>query len=381
MQASLPCSLLFGMAVGLLLCGPAYAREIPQCRLDAAMTAEVKQVVESAVATFKLLGRDLGIESVAVNPSSPGSGAGVLKVYIVRDAAADAVTAQGCLVRPPRSGEKFDAMSVQGGCVVVATEQAEIRCSAGAVALFGDVGRRSGQVNPSLLYVMAHELGHLRQRRVGEYSGRTERIDLSLKVDAKLEALRQACDPSSARHEEEADAMAVDVLARLLPAPPYRERVFSERGSMYWNVDRLSLSADAWQRSTLERETMDQGTVHPAFVPTEFPTPPSKINANSKRFMCDVLTKRKGIVLHPLKSVSHPPLEQRLRRIAEVLRPIAEGLPATGAAEEFKPIARLQEGVSPILLHMYRETGVYLEKLHDRICTMANAPTSQQMCN
>ena len=93
-----------------------------------------------------------------------------------------------------------------------------------------------------------------------------------------------------------------------------------------------------------------------------------------------MLKKRQGAVLYPGKSVTHPPLEERLRRIAEALEPVATRLPATGAQRDFEPIARLQQDVSPILTHMYRETGVYLEAVQASICTIVNAPAPEASC-
>jgi hypothetical protein len=231
-----------------------------------------------------------------------------------------------------------------------------------------------------LLYVLSHELAHVYQRRIGEYEGRAERIELGLDTANKIKILREACDPASTRREEEADAISIQIIVSLLRASPYREPVFSERGSFYWNVDLLAAASDTWRKTALEREFISQPKVHASFIPTEFPTPPRTIDAHAKRFVCDVLTKRKGAISYPSKSVTHPPLEQRLRRIAEALRPIAETLPNSGAQQDFLPLAHLQQDVSPIFTQIYRETGVYLEALQDRICTMVNGPKPYASC-
>jgi len=170
-------------------------------------------------------------------------------------------------------------------------------------------------------------------------------------------------------------------LTRLLAGPPYREPVFSERGSLYWNIDLLAVATDAWRKAALEREFMSQPAIHASFNPTEFPTPAATIQRNAKRFVCDVLTKRRGTILYPGKSATHPRVEQRLQRIAEALTPIAKGLPATGAARDFEPVARLQGDLSPIFTHIYRETGAYLEALQVQICTAANAANPQASCH
>ena len=91
--------------------------------------------------------------------------------------------------------------------------------------------------------------------------------------------------------------------------------------------------------------------------------------------MCDVLTRTKGSIYHPLKSLTHPPVEQRLRRIAEALQPIAKTLPDNAAQRPFTTVARLQTDLGPIFTQIYRETGVYMEAVQDSICTKVNAPT------
>ena len=120
---------------------------------------------------------------------------------------------------------------------------------------------------------------------------------------------------------------------------------------------------------------MSQPEVHKTFGPTEFPTPTATVKSNARRFVCDVLTKTSGSIYHPLKSLTHPPVEQRLRLIAEALQPLAKELPDNSAQRQFEPIARSQTNLSPIFTHMYRETGAYMEAVQGSICTQVNAPT------
>jgi hypothetical protein len=223
--------------------------------------------------------------------------------------------------------------------------------------------------------VLAHELGHLYQRQSGEYSGRTEVIDLKGDRAAKLAQLQASCDPTSVQQEQEADELALDVLKLTLGKPPYREITFSERGSVYWNIDLLALASDRWMEASLQREFISRPKLHPSFEPTEFPTPQETVKKNARRFVCDVLSKHSGRIFYPGKSTTHPPVEQRLRRIAEVLRPVAASLPNAGGSTPFAPVARLQSDLSPIFTQIYRETGVYLEAEHNEVCTIVNAPT------
>jgi hypothetical protein len=376
-----PSVLLAAAAAGIFLALPARAsKAVPACRLDNSLAPIVADTLGRAVAAYRAVGKELPIDTISVNPATPSAGTKALNVYVVQDAAQGSVSTQGCATEAVGKGEPLDATSVRGGCVVVAVDRMEMRCSAAAVRLFANVGERPDRASPALLYVLAHELAHLYQRRLGEYAGRTERIELKWDATTKLQTLRDACDPALTKREDDADAMSVQVLAHLVAAPPYREPLFSERGSLYWNIDQLALASDAWHKAALETEFISQPKLHPSFVPTEFPTPRATVERNARRFVCEVLTKRQGAVLYPGKSVTHPPLEQRLRRIAEALEPVATRLPETGAQRDFKPIARLQQDVSPILTHMYRETGVYLEAVQASICSIVNAPVPEASC-
>jgi hypothetical protein len=213
-----------------------------------------------------------------------------------------------------------------------------------------------------------------------EYAGRVETIDLAQPQSAKLEILQDSCEPGLTAAEEEADRLAVQVLAALVPEPPYRERVFSEKGSMLWAVDQLNMAANQWRKATLEREFISQPTPHKSFVPTTFPTPVATIDDNAKTFVCDVLTGTTGVVNYPGKANTHPVLEVRMQRVAEALRLLAADLPGIRTDQEYQSISVLQEQLSDILTFMYRETGVYLEAVQGAICTRVNSDDPLDEC-
>jgi len=359
--------------------GAAPAR-IPACRFDGDSNELVREAASRAVSSFKVIGRALPFDAVVVNPQSPPSD-GVLAVYVVRDASADQVDRLGCARSSSHFGTKaLDALSVRGGCLVSPQRLNEIRCSAAAVSAFMGPDTQGRPSSPALLYILAHELAHIHQGRRGEFAGRVERIALDQSCDAKLRQLRDGCMPGLVRKEEEADAIAVDVLKRLLVTAAYRERTFTERGSMYWNIDRIRLAAARWEQQAQEGASAAV-TLHSAFEPTEFPTPSVKVTAAARQFVCDVLNRRTGEVLYEVRPSTHPPAEQRLRRIVEALQPIAEALPETGGSRDFKVVAQLQQSVSPILAHIYRETGVYYASLHSQICAMVNLESAGRDCH
>ena len=361
-----------------ILLGPtgawASGTDIPPCRLDGGSSKVVYETLTRSAAAFKNISKELPLGEVRVNQQA-ATGNRILAAYVVTDANANGIDKAGCPIGPLRNDTPLDTLSVRGGCVLVAIEEMEIRCSANAVRVFGQIGQREGRANPALLYVLSHELGHLHQKRLGEYAGRAERFELGRSRATKLKELQDSCDPTSQRMEADADAMAVAVLIRHLSDSPYREPLYSNRGSFYWNIDQLALASDAWETASLEREFISRPTVHRSFVPTSFPTPKATVVANARRFVCDVLTTRSGTLYYPGKSLTHPPVEQRLRRIAEALEPIAKKLPDNSKQRQFEAVARLQTDLSPILTHIYRETGVYLEAVQASVCTMVNAAT------
>jgi hypothetical protein len=351
----------------------AHAQAIPACRMDTTATVLVAETVNRAAQAYRELGKTMPFDKVMVNPKVPPPDGRSLAIFIVIDANAEGVGPNGCPVRPVARDEPLDRLSVRGGCVVAGPEMLEIRCSARAVALFGTIGDRQGRANPALLYVLGYELGHLHQRQVGEYEGRAARIDLTQPKEVKLKALQTSCEPASTKREEEADALAVEIMKRLLSKPPYREPLFSEQGALLWSVDQLVLAANAWQKASLELEFISQPPVHQAFLPTKFPTPSATVLANARKFVCDVVTGTKGVVYHPLQSATHPPLDQRMGRVAEAMRPIAATLPNDTNHTPFESVARLQSQLSPIFTHIYRETGHYMGAVRGAICTIVNS--------
>jgi hypothetical protein len=369
---------VFGIFAGSTPAGA--AAKFPACRLDGSKNAIIEATLKRAVAAYSAMGKALPIGSLVMNPASPSTDPKALDVYVVADAAKDGTDANGCATRVPGENDAVDSFSVLGGCVVTAVDRPEMRCSASAVQVFAKAGRSQERESIALLYVLSHELGHLMQKRLGEYAGRVERIDLGATPAVKFDALREACDPVSLRIEEEADAMSFEVLVKLVGGSPYREPVLSERGSVYSNIDQLALAANGWQLLNARRDFMSQPKVHSSFEPTTFPTPDQEIEKNAKTFVCAVLKGKRGTISYPGRSISHPPMEQRLQRMAEKLQPVAESLPSKPGDPDFKPIAVLQGDLGRILTAIYRGTGVYMKSLQSKICTRVNGPRPDAGC-
>lgn len=377
-------ALLAGCAWILLAAMPvssaAQEAPVPGCRLDPTNAKVVQETLALALAAFESMGKPLPYDAVAVNPSSSPTAVHTLAVYVVKDATVSTVNASGCITKTAATvkGEELDRRSIRGGCLA-AGKAGVIRCSADAVTIFGHTpdGRK---LNPALLYVLSHELGHLAQGRPGDYAGRLQTIDLASPLPQKLQKLQGACEPGMMQAEEDADRQALEVLKRLVPKAPFREPLFSQRGSALWSVDQLNLAANAWSEAALAREFESRPQPHKAFVPTEFPTPSSKVQANAKAFVCEVLTKKTGRVSYPGRSGTHPALEVRIQRVAEGLRQVAAGLSATDGSRDYQPVAKLQPQLSEIFNLMYRETGVYMQAVQGSICTRVNSDKPEARC-
>lgn len=372
---------LLGGVIGYFVAGSALASGVvPTCRLYGSMTGEVRETMERAIAAYHALGKPLPFNRVEVNSKAAAPSDTTLAVWVIQDASKGAVDKGGCSTQPVANGEELDDISVRGGCFVAALDKPEMRCSAGAVKLFAERGSGGLQPNPALLYVLAHELAHILQNRAGEYSGRVMTLTALQDHASRLLMLQGNCDPVSTRREEDADKLAFSVLVKVLPTAPYKEPALSERGSLLWSIDRLALASDAWQRAGAAREFISVPKMHKAFEPTEFPTPPKKIQANAKRFVCDALQSKGKAVSFPARSPTHPPVEQRLRNIVEALKPVAQQLPSTGGVKDYESVARLQQGLGDIFSFMYRETGIYMEALDKNICSIINTENPDKVC-
>jgi hypothetical protein len=366
--------------IALLLPFTSQAAVLPDCRLDHTYNNVVASTAQRALTAFKSNGKDTGLDQAVANPASASATPRTLSVYVVKDAAADGVDGNGCVTRKVAKGDTLDQLSVRGGCFVKSADRSTILCSSEAVRLFAYAGENADRNNPALLYVLAHEIGHVYQKRAGEYAGSVITIQLASTPAEKLSQLRARCEPTMTEKEQAADDYALEVLRLALPKAPYRETVFSEQGSLFWNIDLLALAANKWALASTEREFMSPVPVHKAFEPTEFPTPPAKIALAARKLVCDVAKRKTGTVSVPAVSATHPPAEQRLRNIAEVLKPVARALPRNGGSQAYQPVAVLQQDLGPIFTHIYRETGVYLEALETQVCTLVNAPDPLKAC-
>ncbi|MDR4469070.1 MAG: DUF4157 domain-containing protein [Nitrospira sp.] len=369
---------------GLPLEHSAEAAPTPSCRFDSSLKEPVRVALDHALEAFKLEKISLRFSQGVVN-SDKAIPPGWVAIEVVKDATLDDVDSKGChKSEPPQVGQgSMDQISVRGGCYVSGEIPNLIRCSSTAVEAFRAGTSDMRPESPALLYVLAHELAHLYQNRRGEFSGKIETIDLQKSKVMRLQQLEQSCAPGLITKEEEADDIALRILKRKLPAPPYRETVFSAKGSMYWNIDRIRLAANEWNRTNLAHLNQETVPVHDTFNPNKpisLPATPRQVKATSKRFLCDVLKPTKRSIRYPVRQSTHPSAEARLRKIADVLSASASGLSDSDGSQIFHPIAQLQESVSPIFAFIDREFGIYVDNVHSEICSAVNGELVEEIC-
>lgn len=369
---------------GLPLGYSAEAVTTPPCRFDSSLEEPVRLALNHALEAFKYEKISLPFTQGVVNSDKPVP-PGWVGIEVVKDATQNEVNSKGC----PKDGTPnggpapVDQISVRGGCYVSSAVPNLIRCSAEALTAFRAGTSEVRPESPALLYVLAHELAHLHQNRQGEFSGRIETIDLQKPIAARLQQLERNCAPALITKEEEADNIALQVLKQRLLAPPYRESVFSAQGSMYWNIDRIRLAANKWDRIKQGQLGQETESVHQTFDPSKIGTLPATakvVRSASRRFLCDVLKPAKRSIRYPVRQSTHPSAEARLRKIADVLSGSASGLPDSDGSQIFQPIAHLQENVSPIFAFMDREFGIYVDKVHGAVCSAVNAGATEDMC-
>ena len=99
----------------------------PRCRLDDRDAALVRRTLEDATAAYAAMGKPLPFDDVIVNPAPTAGSARSLRVFIVKDAAKEGTTKDGCVKSSLQGDDLLDTWSVRGGCVVTATDALELR--------------------------------------------------------------------------------------------------------------------------------------------------------------------------------------------------------------------------------------------------------------
>ena len=362
----------------------------PDCRLAANYRTEVERALSDAADAYRREGRALPFTRFTFGGAATVAPA-TLRVEIVTDAAAGEVNAQGCpgARRGGRGAREPDDYTVRGVCEVE-PESNLLRCSRGALAAVLGSEQPDAPASAALLYVIAHELGHILQQKSGHFSGRVQTIDLASTAERKLTQLRRGCERAlEAREEQEADEMALRVLAAKLDGPPYREPALNPRGSLLWQIDRIRLAAARVQQWRGRIGGEAPAGPHELFdpdAPRSLPASDAYVAWAAARFLCDVFGRTRGTIRYPLRETTHPSAEKRMGRVAEALVARATRASDEGGTRRYQPppgsapLAQLQEDTSGIFAFMDRAHASYVERLHTALCRTVNAGAQNLNC-
>jgi hypothetical protein len=331
----------------------------------------IKLTVQSSLDAFAKNKINLPFDSVIINPTQPIQD-NQLVVELISN-----------------NGPQCQSQVPLGVCSVSKRESNKIKCDAQALTIFSPLTRP----NPSLLYLFAHEIGHIHQRQSGTFTPQLSSINLGDSVPNRIKTIKNGCDRllyrSQVKQENEADDLALLVLKSLLLSAPYSEPTFSERGALYWNLDLIRMVAEKLKNVSFQSHENSEMNIHPVFDPNTVPrlsTEPDNqyIEWSSHRFLCDVTTQEIGNITYPLRQSTHPSAESRMKKIADRLSEHAETLPGIADYPDrqstLSAIAMLQEKVSPIFSFMDQRFGEYFSQVHAAVCTNVNKGIDRINC-
>lgn len=374
--------ILFG-AVALPL-----AAQTPACRLTTEGAEQVRTTIAVALANWPSDAGRLPFAQAVVNRAP--SNAQDLAVEIVTDVPAGRADPRGCAmafqIADRQNGP--DEVSVKGVCTAVLTPQAMMRCSGGALSALIRSERNRNRPSPALLYVISHELGHIAERKIGQFSGAGILVNLAATHEAKWRQLTSACrsnDQSVRAAEDRADAIALGVLAKALGANGYRDPLLSARASLYMQVHSIRVAADAL--STSEQTWVRKAAWPKLWEEPKLPGSPDYVAWATDRLLCDVLDAKRGQAIVPVFQSDHADDAVRLFTISDRIRQRAGQLTPAEQAELPAEIVRdlgnfdaLVSSVGDISSVLDRELKEYRDALGRSICQTRINPDQQPNC-
>lgn len=273
-------------------CGKPVSRDSgapPACRLQKPRPALERTAAEALRRIRESY--PLPFARIVVNPSQIAPN--TLPLYVVTDAPADAVDANGC----PRAGASqsaaLDPLSVKGICVA---QDQRILCSAGAIdAAFGKSSDSARIVSPFLFYLFVHELAHIALHHPGAMSANGFELDLSASRAEKLSKLSTSClvDADQVAREEAADQIAFAAMPEAFRSPPFSIG-FADATSAY-----VKNSENAYEGAERVLAQAPQSG-------------PDEDNLRPTDDICDVLEANTGQLHVPTLGGDHPHIWRRL---------------------------------------------------------------------
>jgi hypothetical protein len=312
------------IAAFLLFSRPVAAEEaFPACRRAPEsdwIVQSAAEAVQIAMNELRRMEKPLPFTGVSTKASPPKEH---LELRIILDADVSQVK-RGCIHRQRRKAgpARRDPLSITGTCEA---SPGIIACSRGALAALAERDHEGDAASPALLYIMGHELSHLALGHVGAFSSSRYVVDLSQRVEDKLDAL-QVVASNQLPIEREADDLALKILERALVKPPYQDPSLSVAASLPAQSGRIRLAADAAQ--AWEDTWSAEGVPIPSAVENApLPSSDAYVLWAVDRVLCDILASKKGKLALGFLSRSHPQPASRLRNISSALQKQSKQLP------------------------------------------------------
>ena len=286
-----------------------------------------------------------------------------------------------------------DAISVKGVCNVSTQKHISLRCSSGALKILLGRYLPEGSASPSILYLLAHELGHLAMTEKGKFTSTGKALPLSADSKKKLKWLRQGClDTSQSRHyqaEEEADRLAILVLKKSLGFSPYKENVLNRQNARIWGADLIRLNLSYLKQWDGFWASDANSRLQSVYDPDSLPLPASEayVSWAAKRFVCDLIAENEvGELLVPFHSLTHPPATARMSLVSKTLRkkqPTDSHDSASlshANALGLDPFAELMGQLGEVFSHIDQQYAEYHNELQKNICLIAYQRAKGLIC-
>lgn len=354
----------------------AEASGIPDCRLDNTLAPAVTQAAMDALRGFEAINKKLGFERVIIAPAKPN--ANDLTIELVLDAEDNSVDKTGCFKKTikHRIGNWVsnpDAITVSGVCYIAG--QNAIRCSADALRKSSSLEFQTPTVSATLLYVMAHELSHLRLGHLLYFNSAGNTLNRAAPLEDKYVALEDMCGTGNTSIEIEADIQAAEILSNVLQHEPYRQELLSPRASLMSQVFQLRASADSLEKWPLSQSV--SGVLIDIIETLPLPASNRSIEQASHKIICETLKKTKGYIRIPVLRSSHPDTVSRLKSIADMLEKKALYLSEISPDSATQPLPPsmhpLIMDVSDITLAVEVEYIKMYKELVKKTCALSNA--------
>jgi Tfp pilus assembly protein PilF len=332
--------LLFPLLDGFVKAGeptPFSKLAVDTCRLDDSMPPAVLAALatawDSASSTYPNASK-----SAIVNPTGATD---KQAVFFLKDRLIDGAHCGAQPTPGDGSPRTFDMQTIVGLCQA---RSGAVVCSSDAVRALLDIetqiekefARRGNPLpvsqaghSPSLIYLFAHEFGHVLLKHPGSFSDGVTVIHLSSARADNIGAFAQACeaDNDQIQREAEADSFAFNVAKDVFSRPPFHLPGSSLISAISGNSEIIYWTDKSFSGWAADYYGDFQGSPIP-----------------NARQLCEMVSLKSGTLVSPVFGGSHPKLFTRLAsEVSQASKYIADLQSAGPVSDAEKAVARAWE--------------------------------------